>query len=674
MTPERIELLNRFGARLTGELAFTITATGEAPEAHPLSCELRAALEGRAASIPYPGQSDMTWATLAPSSDSLRRMIEDLRSWVLPSYGWEASPAVVSAAAPGQIGEALLVQSPNGYFRWHSRFDQTAMVLARLAKLREVTSQAPARTFQIRPTVEALRRRFTVALATGDFDDAAAAIDEINQRQLDTATNALSMRVRLLSRFGHDQAIVEHQQLADLLSTQLTHRVAESIIAAHHGHLIAEYEAANDIDGALHAYAQIHDRLVGLIKDPGVGADPAIVRTAAYSAVLSSDGAALRNLKREFPHDPVVDALALSLPEEASAEAPLNGPPPMATDALSDDAEPLVEGVTHIEPAHPAELDWRAVPGWVVQGDARRLSAFLQQVKQAPDACDPGEGDFVLELFTDSEIASDDAKTRNAEEVLTTVIDVYVCEDRFPRRERLPFYQALLDVWSAAREMSSDAKDGQLLITLGEALLRLDGRFEKGVATALTGWWQARPVRSRLVWLSEAIDLLTGQSADKDYLALWYAGAALIKQDGHDQTFDDLLLWRRLGGRLGLEPSIVDQALGRPAEAEDVSIDPLSSAGYAKIAIVSLHERPAVEAAAQIRERTLADVVVVVEHAAGEATASAATADVILFVWGANKHAVYRAFDKVRDRLEYVQGTGSASIVRALARRASTPH
>jgi hypothetical protein len=247
MTAERIELLNRFGARLTGELAFTITAAGDISEAHPLSGELRAALEGRAASLPYPGRSDMTWATLAPSSDSLRRMVEDLRSWVLSSYGWEARPAVVSTAAPGQIGEALLAQSPQGYFRWHSRFDQTAMVVARLAKLREVASHAPARVFQIRPTVEALRRRFTVALATGDFDDAGSAIDEINQRQLDTATNALSMRVRLLSRFGHDQAIVEHPQLDDLLSTNLTRRVAESVIAAHHSFLIAEHEVAGDI-------------------------------------------------------------------------------------------------------------------------------------------------------------------------------------------------------------------------------------------------------------------------------------------------------------------------------------------------------------------------------------------------------------------------------------------
>ncbi|MCL6250825.1 hypothetical protein M3P36_07175 [Altererythrobacter sp. KTW20L] len=101
--------------------------------------------------------------------------------------------------------------------------------------------------------------------------------------------------------------------------------------------------------------------------------------------------------------------------------------------------------------------------------------------------------------------------------------------------------------------------------------------------------------------------------------------------------------------------------------------DPLLSSGFNKIAIVSLHERAAREAAAQIEKLTLANVIVVTDHAAGEGTASAASADVILFVWGATKHAAYRAFDKVRDRLEYVQGTGSASIVRALERRAGKP-
>ncbi len=39
-------------------------------------------------------------------------------------------------------------------------------------------------------------------------------------------------------------------------------------------------------------------------------------------------------------------------------------------------------------------------------------------------------------------------------------------------------------------------------------------------------------------------------------------------------------------------------------------------------------------------------------------TSPASPADVILVVWAATKHAVYRVFDDVREKLAYVLGTG----------------
>ena len=74
------------------------------------------------------------------------------------------------------------------------------------------------------------------------------------------------------------------------------------------------------------------------------------------------------------------------------------------------------------------------------------------------------------------------------------------------------------------------------------------------------------------------------------------------------------------------------------------------------------------EAAELIRERTSANVIVITDTAAGSGTDSARTADIILFVWSSATHAVYRAFDGVRDKLAYVQGTGASSIVIALER------
>ncbi|MER9182573.1 hypothetical protein [Mesorhizobium sp. M0767] len=679
-----MSMLDMFGARLAGDLAFSLSQNGNVSADHPLAGEIAAALGGKAASLPYPRRQDVMWVTLGPTAEELRRVIEDLRCWVLPSFGWESVPSIVTeGGASGQMGSLLLAQSPHGYFRWHSRPADTNHLIARLATMRAVIAQAPARQSQVRPTLEMLRRQFTLGLATGDRDTALHAIDQIDQRQLDTASNALSMRIRLAAAFGDDRAIVDNPQLDILLSMQVPQRVVESVLLAHHAVFLADHEATGDIKTALAAYLPLCDRLAGLADHPADDADTAVVRMAAYEAAVTEDALRLHELANRFSGDTVVAAIAASLtaiaPQPASEPAPQQvaktTAQPVASPIVAPVEPPVVEGETDraervpvtAEPTPP--LGWSDVPTLVATSAHEPLAAFLQHAALMPDACDPGDGDFVIELFTDSGITADTKKRAQADQVLTTVIDAYVCEERFPRRERLTLYQAVLDIWSSSRALSTDLIDGQLLLTMADALLRLDGRLEGVVATAVTRWWEARPVRSRLAWLGEALELLTEQSTAQDYLAVWYAGAGLINIDHEGFSVADRHLWYRLGRRLGLDVATTDKALGgdwQPLESAD---DPLLAAGFKKIAIVSLHERAAREAAAQIEHRTQAHVVIVTDHAAGEGTTSAATADVILFVWGAAKHAVYRAFDKVRDRLEYVQGTGSASIVRALERR-----
>ncbi|WP_353646240.1 hypothetical protein [Mesorhizobium sp. WSM2239] len=677
-------LLDMFGARLSGELAFSLSLHGSVRADHPLANEIAATLNGKVASLPYPRRQDVVWVTLAPTAGELRRAIEDLRCWVLPSFGWESAPSILSeGGTAGQMGSLLLRQSPQGYFRWHSRLADIHHVIARLATMRAVIAQAPARQSQLRPSLEMLRRQFTLGLATGDRNTALQAINDIDQRQLDTASNALSMRIRLAAAFGDDQAIVNHPQLDDLLSMRIPQRVVESVLLAHHAVFLADHEAAGNIEAALAAYLPLYGRLAGLAGHPTDGADAAIVRMATYDAALAKDAGRLHALADRFPGDAVVAALASILPAlglQSSSEPA--APPVLKTEAqlveppfVETVEPPVTEGETHKvasvpvtdEPALP--LDWSDVPTLVATDAHEPLAAFLQRAMLMPDACDPGDGDFVIELFTDSDIIADTKKRAAADQVLTTVIDAYVCEERFPRRERLSLYQAVLEIWSSSRTMSTDPIDGQLLLTIADALLRLDGRLEAIAATAIVRWWEARPVRSRLAWLGEALELLTEQSTAQDYLALWYAGAGLTKVDHEGFSVADRHLWYRLGRRLGLDVTTTDEALGGDWQPLQSADDPLLAAGFKKIAIVSLHERAAREAAAQIEDRTQAHVVLVTDHAAGEGTASATTADVILFVWGATKHAVYRAFDKVRDRLEYVQGTGSASIVRALERR-----
>jgi hypothetical protein len=63
------------------------------------------------------------------------------------------------------------------------------------------------------------------------------------------------------------------------------------------------------------------------------------------------------------------------------------------------------------------------------------------------------------------------------------------------------------------------------------------------------------------------------------------------------------------------------------------------------VAIVSLRDGQAQEAAALLRERTDAQIVVVSGTHPGAETRSALEADVVFFVWSATTHAVFRAID-----------------------------
>jgi hypothetical protein len=93
---------------------------------------------------------------------------------------------------------------------------------------------------------------------------------------------------------------------------------------------------------------------------------------------------------------------------------------------------------------------------------------------------------------------------------------------------------------------------------------------------------------------------------------------------------------------------------------------PSGRRGLRKVAIVSLRDRQAQEVAELLRNRFDAKIVVASEINPGTNTRSAHSADVVLFVWSATTHAVFRSFDNMdKNRVANVQGTGAASIVLA---------
>ena len=149
---------------------------------------------------------------------------------------------------------------------------------------------------------------------------------------------------------------------------------------------------------------------------------------------------------------------------------------------------------------------------------------------------------------------------------------------------------------------------------------------------------------------------------------LWLAAADVILHAPDALTQSDKTLWRTVGLRLGFDAPTIEQYLPFDKSRAE-AVDPLKNLQLHHIAIVCLREEQANQAAAIIRERTAARVTTVSAKSAGPETKQAQQADVVLFVWMASTHAVFRAFDGYdRKRFCYVQGTGSSSIVRTLER------
>jgi predicted DNA-binding protein len=247
----------------------------------------------------------------------------------------------------------------------------------------------------------------------------------------------------------------------------------------------------------------------------------------------------------------------------------------------------------------------------------------------------------------------------------------FVREPEFPRAIFGNLYLALLRLWGTLHGGTSAGQEhGHVLLELASASLQLN-RGPDEVLQIVERWWEARPSRSQLPFLLDAIELLEREFPKPEASAnLWLGAADLILRSPGALTPSETALWRRVGQRLGIDQASIAHYL--PKEPVEGELDPLVERKLKHVAIVCMRERQAREAADQIILRSRANVTIVTETVAGAETNHARTANVILFVWMASTHAIFRAFDGFdRRRFCYVQGTGAASIVRTLERWAS---
>lgn len=325
------------------------------------------------------------------------------------------------------------------------------------------------------------------------------------------------------------------------------------------------------------------------------------------------------------------------------------------------------------EPSPPSPVTWQEWFACIKKGENKNgADQFLQERPEdaAPDLS-PVTIDALISGIDELSI-DDPLRSRERNLILQGVAELleeYVREPEFPRPALGAFYLALLRLWSALHAGTSIGREhGHVLLELASAALQLNLEPEE-VRLALESWWRAKPAPSQLPFALDAIELLERELSDPAPVAgLWIEVADVIKRSSDSLPPGDRELWRRAGKRLGFEAATIAEYLP-PEPPTAAGDDVLADADLKHVAIVCLREQQANQAAAVIHERTGAKVTVVAASSAGAETTQACTADVVLFVWMASTHAVFRAFDGYdRKRFCYVQGTGASSIVRSLER------
>jgi hypothetical protein len=721
-TPDQLKLLSRLNETWADRLKLDLSAD-EIPNLvnHPLSGEVYALFSGARSSLPYFSIDEVVWLTTAGDAEGLIGAIEDLRAWILPNFGWEdEKPLVTPGDSVGTLGGLIHSISQAGYFRWRTTRRDFAPVLKKLSALRRLEAAQPVHVYVRVPSLVELRNQFDVAMLTGDREAAQEAVNTINHHQLDTAVNTRFMQVLVWNQFREHERIATDQHVAELVQLRMPQLIRLSVVQAFHAHFISPHEDRGDVNAAAESYAEnVHDLLAGLIDLCRPGDSLEARRSMGYKAWFIKDAFRAKEILAECD-DELLTQLLASLRQVDSLPAPLDEqfmsalqqgdwravqevgakmlePEVQSASAISREFlqsslavslniqanAALVEKLEHLassnllpsEPQSPLvpqtwsefferlnSADWDAAARFLTLDN--RPSAYSSDVLEVKELLDALE-----ELFTDPKIHQNQSCYQMVVRGLPIIINDFVAVRDFPQAELVAVYRQLLGLWAEHKKGSASTPDANLLLLLADAILPHVSSVEVEVAEAIRDWWQARKVRAMLPFLLNGLDMLSQFISDRAVCeSLWIDGAEFIRIDPGSLTSGERTLWRIIGTRIGLDATTISEFLGFETESEEDTPDFIVEANLRKVAIVSLREEAAHTAANLIRQRTDADVIVVTETHAGTDTNSAKLADVILFVWSSSTHAVYRAFDNVREKLEYVQGTGAMSIVLALER------
>lgn len=695
----------------------------EIAQSHQLYGEVIALQNGEAASIPFVRGQSTAWLTLAPTAQQLFSEIENLRSWIIPSFGWEdpESPIVVPGGSTSGLTSLILEISPSGYFRWWTAKQHQIVVLEKLKAMRTLNDHRPVHVLTTTPSLFELRSTFEISLTTGDRDGAQEVIDTIDHYELDSAVNTRFMQICLWDQFREFKTIVEYSQLSEIIQVRVPKLVRCSILNAFFETYL-EHQERTSIEERCQIYeSKIHPLAAGLIGASSVKDGNNIARLLAFKVRYDAD-AELANELLASTNDSAIKQLLSGLELEAPAPRSLterfwaamqkedwNGVqelglqllinPPRSYGFLSSDfvRSALVTSLnSHVNDDLKKWLDnervdegtdeiiqdlgtvppqsWADFVEFLRTARLKQAEAFLG-LDDRPNAASFGMVETVQildeleDILTDPVLSKRVLEYQLAIESVSVILRDLLTDSSFPRIQLVPVYKKLLDIWCENKKGSTVVPDSNIVLTLADAVLQHDAASQDLIVKRLQEWWQSRRSKSLLNFLLEVVELISDFSENQDTAKnLWLDGAGVINGDSSSVSYTERSLWHISGRRLGLDKQTIEEFLFVEDEISDPGLDPLANIKLRKIAIVSLREKPANSAADLIRARTNATVVIVSKTEAGGETANAVTADVILFVWSCATHAVYRAFDGVKDKIAYVQGTGASSIVIALER------
>jgi len=646
----------------------TALGTPSTREATAVAGLIDRARRGDTSSLPFllRAKDRVLWVSVGGSTRHLLEYAEDLRSWVLEGYGVTGDVEFVQGAEVGRLAKIVQAVSSDGYLRWGSATATLPTVLGVLSQMHAFIDRMPTAESESIPSIHVLRFRFVSALRCGNWGTAATVIDEIDRWGLEQAHKTMQMRLRLLGESGDHVSLVETVDRNHLWSLAHPTRVAQAILEAFLKVVVEPLEATLSPSDVCEQLRPWYQKVIQVL--PKVAPTGVLTRLFAYVACQDRDGPSAEALLPELTDSLaqfVRETCRLTIQEDGVATYPPSLaietiPPPILIDQSAPsvataywvELQRLVRhGSTTALGLHLSELDARVLE----QAD------FLDQVP-----------DTLLELISDPEIDNRPAAKNALQEVLTCLVDVSIGASGFPDSKHLNLYLSLAESLVYLRGSYASEEDAHLLHGLLAAIANLSGPATHQCVELLRSWWKARPVVPRLSWLLAVMESLAPLHPDPGtMLDLWSEAVALAARKSLAMTLLQYRAWQRVGTLLELDADTVSGELAKfhPADQATDS-DPLAVVNWRKIAVVSLQESAAREAAKDLHARTGADVLVVNSLVQDGLTKAAEASDVILLVWAACSHSVYRAFDGHRDRLVYVQGTGTSSILSAAERMA----